>query len=192
MNLREIRRLIKLVENSEIGELEIVEEGKKLRISKNSRHESNGVVAINPPMMNYAASVPVAPQVPTAAIASESSATPDTSSEPEYHEVRSPMVGTFYRSPSPEADPYIEVGQNVGQMTLQRLGCFNYWLKPTMGGPEVPTLEVFLGVLRVAVVPEAPQGLFDRPSSSCLQVQILNITRGGPWGDPGGRTKLSV
>ena len=113
MNIREIRQLIKLVESSEIGELEIVEEGKKLRISKNSKNDSNGVMAINPQMMSYAASVPTAPQVTSTTVGSEPLAAADISAEPEYHEVRSPMVGTFYRSPSPEADPYIEVGQNV-------------------------------------------------------------------------------
>ena len=113
MNIREIRQLIKLVESSEIGELEIVEEGKKLRISKNSKNDSNGVMAINPQMMSYAASVPTAPQVTSTTVGSEPSTAADISTEPEYHEVQSPMVGTFYRSPSPEADPYIEVGQNV-------------------------------------------------------------------------------
>ena len=110
MNIREIRQLIKMVESSEIGELEIVEEGKKLRISKNHKYESNGVMAVNPQMMNYTASAPVVPQTAIAAVAGEAV---DTPIETNYHEVRSPMVGTFYRAPSPEADAYAEVGQNV-------------------------------------------------------------------------------
>ena len=110
MNIREIRQLIKLVESSEIGELEIVEEGKKLRISKNSKFESNGMMAMNPAVMNYAAPVPAAPQVaaPAEAVTAE-----DSSTDSEYQELRSPMVGTFYRAPSPEAEAYVEVGQNV-------------------------------------------------------------------------------
>jgi len=109
MDIKDIRQLIKLVESSEIGELEIVEEGKKLRISKNSKYGSNGVTAMNPPVMNYPAAVPAAPPVAT----TDTAATEETPTGSEYQELRSPMVGTFYRAPSPEADAYVEVGQNV-------------------------------------------------------------------------------
>ena len=61
MDIKDIRQLIKLVESSEIGELEIVEEGKKLRISKNSKYSSNGVMAVNPQMMNYTTPLPAVP-----------------------------------------------------------------------------------------------------------------------------------
>ena len=110
MNIREIRQLIKLVEGSEIGELEIVEEGKKLRISKNNKHASNSIMAMNPTLMNYAPPVAAVPQVaaPAEAVTAEESSTSS-----EYQELRSPMVGTFYRAPSPEAEAYVEVGQNV-------------------------------------------------------------------------------
>jgi len=110
MDIKDIRQLIKLVESSEIGELEIVEEGKKLRISKNNKSSSNGMMAVNPQMMNYTASAPMAPAVTATSEASQIEA---ASKEADYHEVRSPMVGTFYRSPSPEADAYADVGQNV-------------------------------------------------------------------------------
>ncbi|MCK5032151.1 MAG: acetyl-CoA carboxylase biotin carboxyl carrier protein [Calditrichia bacterium] len=110
MNIREIRQLIKLVENSEIGELEIVEEGKKLRISKNSKNDSNGVMAMNPAVMNYAAPVAAVPQV---AAPADAATAEEPSAASEYQELRSPMVGTFYRAPSPEADAYVDVGQNV-------------------------------------------------------------------------------
>lgn len=113
MNIREIRQLIKLVESSEIGELEIVEEGKKLRISKNNKNDSNGVMAYNPPMMNYSTNAPYATQGGSSQSVSDSTPAVVRPAEPEYHEVRSPMVGTFYRAPSPEADVYVEVGQTV-------------------------------------------------------------------------------
>ena len=113
MNIKDIRQLIKLVESSEIGELEIVEEGKKLRISKNSKYGSNGTMTINPPVMNYPVPAPAAPQATTPSISTSAGATEETAKESEYHEVRSPMVGTFYRAPSPEADAYVDVGQNV-------------------------------------------------------------------------------
>jgi len=112
MDIKDIRQLIKLVESSEIGELEIVEEGKKLRISKNSKFGSNGVMTMNPPAMNYSAAVPAVPQATAPAVGAEAPVA-ETAAGPEYQEIRSPMVGTFYRSPSPEADAYVEVGQNV-------------------------------------------------------------------------------
>jgi len=112
MDLKDIRQLVKLVESSEIGELEIVEEGNKLRISKNSKYGSNGAMTVNPPVMNYSVPAPAAPPVATPAASVDSEAGEITTGS-EFQEVRSPMVGTFYRAPSPEADAYVEVGQNV-------------------------------------------------------------------------------
>ena len=60
MNIKDIRQLVKLVESSEIGEIEIVEEGNKLRISKNSKYGSNGAIAVSPPPVNYAVPAPAA------------------------------------------------------------------------------------------------------------------------------------
>ena len=113
MDIKDIRQLIKLVESSEIGELEIVEEGKKLRISKNSKYGSNGVMSFNPPAMNYSGSFPTSPQTTSAPEIDQTVKPADKAAGPEYLEVRSPMVGTFYRAPSPEADAYVEVGSSV-------------------------------------------------------------------------------
>lgn len=115
MELKDIRQLIKIVENANIGELEIVEEGKKLRISKNSMgHRENVIYA---PQTAYSPSVAPTPltQVPVVSETSASQPAPAAVSDSgaNYHEVKSPMVGTFYRSPSPDADPYIEPGQTV-------------------------------------------------------------------------------
>jgi len=117
MDLKEVRQLIKIVENADIGELEIVEDGKKLRISKNSKYSNNGFLLNQPQMMSYQP----APTIPSAIPAKE--ATPAVTENIEagdseaaasvYQEIRSPMVGTFYRSPSPDAEPYVEVGQMI-------------------------------------------------------------------------------
>ena len=115
MELKDIRQLIKIVENANIGELEIVEEGKKLRISKNSiGHRENVIYASQPTYSPAAAAAPLN-QVPVATEApvSQSAPAPASDTTANYHEVKSPMVGTFYSSPSPDADPYIEVGQTV-------------------------------------------------------------------------------
>ena len=114
MNIKDIRQLVKLVESSEIGEIEIVEEGNKLRISKNSKYGSNGAITVSPPPVNYAAHAPAAtPPAAAPSVSADTGAKEESSAGSDYQEVRSPMVGTFYRAPSPDADPYVEVGQNV-------------------------------------------------------------------------------
>lgn len=105
MDLRKLKKLIDLVEESGIAELEITEGEEKVRISKG---------ATGAPMMMQApqfmhAPAPAAP-VPAGAAAAHAEAAP---AEPEGHVVRSPMVGTFYRAPSPGAKPFVEVGQSV-------------------------------------------------------------------------------
>ncbi len=115
MNLQEIKQLIKVVEKSDIGEIEIEEEGFKIRISKNSKF-----VAAAPPTVVRetapVAEVPAAPEAP-APPAAPPAEKPETKEEPvlgdNIVEVRSPMVGTFYRAPAPDADPYVEVGDTV-------------------------------------------------------------------------------
>ncbi len=119
MDIKQIRQLIKIVENSNIGELEIVEEGRKLRISKNSKYNNENVIIQTAPAATPGQTVaPPPPPAPTPT-ASAPSAAPapaaetETTTSAELYEVRSPMVGTFYRAPAPDADPYVEVGQHV-------------------------------------------------------------------------------
>ena len=119
MEIKEIRQLIKLVESAEISEIEIEEEGKKVRISKNSQHPAETVMMNPAPMVSYPSQPPVAapPALPAQGQpepgAAEAGAAPAEAVGGEFHEVRSPMVGTFYRSPAPDADAYVEVGQNI-------------------------------------------------------------------------------
>lgn len=98
MDLRKIKTLIELVENSGIAELEIKEGEEFVRISR-----SSSVV-----QQMYAAPQQAAPVV-TAAPA----AAPAAPAEPEGHVVKSPMVGSFYRSPSPGAKAFVDIGQTV-------------------------------------------------------------------------------
>lgn len=101
MNERELQALIRLVEQSEIDELEIRRWGRTVRIVKTARQNS-------PPA---AAAPPVAPApLPAAAGSERGSVEP---AEPEGQRVTSPMVGTFYRAPAPEAPPFVEVGDTV-------------------------------------------------------------------------------
>ncbi|MEX4490190.1 acetyl-CoA carboxylase biotin carboxyl carrier protein [Haemophilus influenzae] len=107
MDIRKIKKLIELVEESGITELEVQEEEGTVRISR-----ATPVVA--PAAVQYAAAPVVAP-TPAAAPAQAPAATPAPAASDELsgHLVRSPMVGTFYRSPSPEAKAFVEVGQSV-------------------------------------------------------------------------------
>jgi acetyl-CoA carboxylase biotin carboxyl carrier protein len=109
MDIQEIKQLIKIVEKSDIGEIELVEEGRKIRISKNSRLSSSGGPGngmVNPVYIQSPMPAPQSVMVPQEAADSD-----------KYYEVRSPMVGTFYRSPAPDADPYVEVGDSVSEGT---------------------------------------------------------------------------
>lgn len=102
MDIRKIKKLIELVEESGIAELEISEGEESVRISRNF----SGQVSVAPQMMMQQAPVQQV-AAPAAAAAPAADATPSG------HLMRSPMVGSFYRSSSPEAKPFVEIGQHV-------------------------------------------------------------------------------
>ncbi|QCR37387.1 acetyl-CoA carboxylase biotin carboxyl carrier protein [Nissabacter sp. SGAir0207] len=109
MDIRKIKKLIELVEESGIAELEISEGEESVRISR-------APAAQNFPMMQQAYAMPM-PQPAPAAVApaavAPADAAPAAPAAISGHIVRSPMVGTFYRTPSPDAKPFVEVGQKV-------------------------------------------------------------------------------
>ncbi|GLS25201.1 acetyl-CoA carboxylase biotin carboxyl carrier protein [Marinibactrum halimedae] len=109
MDIRKIKKLIELLEESDIGEIEIKEGEESVRISRGSSHNAAPVYAPAPAQVTT-----VAPTAPAAA-ATTASAEPAPSAEAEVsgHAVRSPMVGTFYASPSPGAAKFAEVGKSV-------------------------------------------------------------------------------
>lgn len=113
MEIKEIRQLIKLVETANISEIEIVEEGKKLRISKNNKHAGEAVMMSQVGFPAYQTPPSGAPQTTISSAPVESMAPEAEATGTSFKEVRSPMVGTFYRSPAPDADPYVEVGQTI-------------------------------------------------------------------------------
>lgn len=105
MDIRKIKKLIELVEESGIAELEISEGEESVRISRNF----SGQVSVAPQMMMQQAPVQQVAAPAAAAVA----AAPAADATPSGHLMRSPMVGSFYRSSSPEAKPFVEVGQHV-------------------------------------------------------------------------------
>ncbi|WGE62647.1 acetyl-CoA carboxylase biotin carboxyl carrier protein [Actinobacillus equuli subsp. haemolyticus] len=108
MDIRKIKKLIELVEESGITELEVSEEEGTVRISRAQPAASAAVQYVAAPQ-----AAAVAPAATPVAQAAPAAAAPTASAEVSGHAVLSPMVGTFYRSPSPDAKPFIEVGQTV-------------------------------------------------------------------------------
>jgi len=106
MDLRKLKKLIDLVQDSGIAELEITEGEEKVRIS---RTPAGGYA---PPPMMHSYAIPPAPTAAAPAPAAEAPAAA-APAQPEGHTVKSPMVGTFYRSPSPGSKSFVEVGQSV-------------------------------------------------------------------------------
>lgn len=105
MDIRKVKKLIELVEESGISELEITEGEESVRISRGA------------PAVNYAAPQPIYAPAPQAAApapaAPAAEAAPAAAAKPAGHEVKSPMVGTFYSSPKPGAPVFASVGDTV-------------------------------------------------------------------------------
>ena len=111
MDIRKIKKLIELLEESDIGELEIKEGEESVRISRNYSGQPQYIAA---PMHAAYAPQPAAPAA-APAVSAPSSGGSDAPAKASYdgHLVKSPMVGTFYRSPSPGSPAFAEVGKHV-------------------------------------------------------------------------------
>ncbi len=108
MDINLLKKLIKMVEQSEIAEFAVQEGDLKVKISKNPRGSSH----VNlPPSFDYQQAILSA----QAASKQSNEVTPSPVKEvnSNLHEIKSPIVGTFYRAPAPDADPYIQVGDVV-------------------------------------------------------------------------------
>lgn len=114
MDLRKLKTLIDLVSDSNVSELEITEAEGKVRIVKGGGAMVQGY-AMPAPMVAPAAAPAPMPATPAAAAVAAPAAAPAAPAAPSGHAVKSPMVGTFYRSASPGAKAFVEVGQAVKQ-----------------------------------------------------------------------------
>ena len=98
MDIKEIKKLIKLMTEKDLSELDIVEGDNRIHLKRGSE------------------GVPMITTVPQAAPAAAAEKAPAAEEPPEeFIEIKSPMVGTFYTATSPDSDPYVQVGQAVGQ-----------------------------------------------------------------------------
>lgn len=112
MDLAYLKKLVRIVEHSSVDEIEVEEEGLRVRVAKNA---NKNIVAVQGANGQSQIALPAAPV--SAAAAPPSAATPAPEVK-KYHEIKSPIVGTFYRSPSPDADSYVEVGQVIQPKTV--------------------------------------------------------------------------
>jgi acetyl-CoA carboxylase biotin carboxyl carrier protein len=106
MDIRKVKKLIELLEQSDVAEIEIHEGEESVRISRNG-------AAGQPLIMPGAYPQAFMAQAPQAAAPVSAAAPAPADDLPEANLVRSPMVGTFYRSPSPGSKPFVEEGQSV-------------------------------------------------------------------------------
>jgi acetyl-CoA carboxylase biotin carboxyl carrier protein len=113
VNLKELKEILQLLDEKEIAEFELEEEGMKLRIRKASPSGATAAPALVPaaqPVVVTAAAAP-APVAPLAAAPAPPAPAPEP--DPGLVVVKSPIVGTFYRTPDPNSPPFVSVGDKV-------------------------------------------------------------------------------
>ena len=113
MDLNYLKKLIKMLDSSELSEIEIEEEGTKIRLSK-PRPKVINIPSMQLPMTQSVQNFETNIQ-PPAKEEKKPEIQKEKEKEENYYEVKSPMVGTFYTAPSPDADSYVKVGNSVKQ-----------------------------------------------------------------------------
>ena len=109
MDLALLKKLVRIVEQSGVNEIEVEEEGLRVRISRGQHGMAQAGREL--PAAHQAAALPAAPSAAPAPV-------PPAIPEKKYHEIKSPIVGTFYRSPAPDADSYVEIGHEVQEKSV--------------------------------------------------------------------------
>ena len=110
MDLIFIKKLIKLIENSEVTDIEIEENGTRIKVAKKVR------VSALPVQQMPAVSASSLP--PSESSEAKTIVQTEEETTKGYHEIRSPIVGTFYRAPAPDADSYVQIGDMVSTGTV--------------------------------------------------------------------------
>ncbi|MBF8378713.1 acetyl-CoA carboxylase biotin carboxyl carrier protein [Alicyclobacillus mali] len=109
LTMEEIRELIRLLDDSSLTELELEFEDGKVRLAKRAEVVSYAVPQV---------AMPVAQAAPVSSAAPQSGSSAPAVEDPALHVITSPMVGTFYRAPAPDAPPFVDVGSQVGPKTV--------------------------------------------------------------------------
>ena len=110
MDLQYVRKLIKLVLDSGIEEIEVEDEAGRVRVTRSG-------IASGSPVISHVPAVSAPPPTPAPAKPEPESGTDAPAESDNRHIIRSPIVGTFYRAPSPDAEAYVQVGQHVTKGT---------------------------------------------------------------------------
>jgi acetyl-CoA carboxylase biotin carboxyl carrier protein len=111
MDIRKVKKLIELLEESNLTEIEIVEGEESVRLSRSG--SMAGMPQAPQVYLQGPAAAPPAPPPPAPPARAETAG--EEAAVPEGEMVRSPMVGTFYAAPSPDADPFVSLGQQVSE-----------------------------------------------------------------------------
>ena len=125
IDIRKIKKLIELIDETGIAEIEIREGEESVRIS---RHAPAGLAPtyLPPPPAQHIFTAPAKTETPTTAT---EAATPSPVNDPSRHTIKSPMVGTLYLSPSPTAEPFVKIGQHISHgntlCTIEAMKMFN-------------------------------------------------------------------
>ena len=116
VNMEELRELIGLLRDNGLAELELENEGFRVRLRRDSAASASSYAADVP--QTAPAPIPAAAPAPSGPTHPGTQATTAASKDQDLHIIPSPIVGTFYRSPSPNADPFVKIGSNVEPETV--------------------------------------------------------------------------
>lgn len=117
MDIKQIKRIIDLMKANELCEFEMEEEGFRIAIKRRTGNEPQVVLSHAPAPQMIAAPTPAAAEVAASASAAAAAAE-KLEEEKKFLEVKSPIVGTFYRASSPDAEPYVVVGSEIEPETV--------------------------------------------------------------------------
>ena len=115
MDIKEIKKIIELMKENELSEFELAEEGFRITIKRKNGSDSH--VLISPSSSTPMVMAPAMTGAPTALAVAPASA-PGSEIPSNWVEIKSPMVGTFYRSSSPEAEPFSSIGKEVDEESV--------------------------------------------------------------------------
>jgi len=104
-----VRNLVELMKQHDITEIDLKEEGQRIRLRRGSDQ---------PPTITYAAAPPAVAAAPASAAPAPAAAAPAPVEDDNHLVIKSPMIGTFYVAPNPDAPPYVKVGDHVGPDTI--------------------------------------------------------------------------
>ena len=114
MDIAYLEKIMQLFDESTLTELEIEEEGTQIRLARKGEQPTMPMMQFAPQQMAYGpATAAPAPQAASAAAPPAAGSAAPAGTNTKLHEIKSPIVGTMYRAPSPDADPYVQIGQRV-------------------------------------------------------------------------------